>query len=281
MIVEKIINNNVLSAIDGKNREIVVSGRGIAFKKRPGDQVDESKIEKIYVLSDEAEVDRFSELLKHLPMEHLNVSTEIIEYAQQVIHSPLSPSIYITLTDHVNFVVERFQKGMMFQNALLEEVKNFYPSEYLIGEYAIALLQKKLGVNLPVDEAASIALHFVNAEYNTNMNNTMNITNLIKEVLDIVEQEFNVDLNELGLYYSRFVTHLKFLAQRIFTGQLLDSQEEEFIAMIERMYPQEYECSRKIRDYIRTKYEQAITDEELAYLTVHIRRIQPNIKEEE
>lgn len=281
MIVEKIINNNVLSAIDGKNREIVVSGRGIAFKKRPGDQVDESKIEKIYVLSDEAEVDRFSELLKHLPMEHLNVSTEIIEYAQQVIRSPLSPSIYITLTDHVNFVVERFQKGMMFQNALLEEVKNFYPSEYLIGEYAIVLLQKKLGVNLPEDEAASIALHFVNAEYNTNMNNTMNITNLIKEVLDIVEQEFDVDLNELGLYYSRFVTHLKFLAQRIFTGQLLDSQEEEFIAMIERMYPREYECSRKIRDYIRTRYEQEITDEELAYLTVHIRRIQPNIKEDE
>lgn len=281
MIVEKVINNNVLSAIDGNHREIVVSGRGIAFKKRPGDVVDESKIEKIYVLSDEAEVGRFSELLKHLPMEHLNVSTEIIEYAQQVIRSPLSPSIYITLTDHVNFVVERFQKGMMFQNALLEEVRNFYPSEYLIGEYAIALLQRRLGVWLPEDEAASIALHFVNAEYSTSMNNTMNITNLIKEVLDLVEKDMQINLNELGLYYSRFVTHLKFLAQRIFTGQLLDNQEEEFIEMIERMYPKEYEYSRKIQQYIQDKYEQRITDEELAYLTVHIRRIQPNIKEDE
>lgn len=281
MIVEKVINNNVLSALDEKKREIVVSGRGIAFKKRPGDPVDESKIEKIYVLSNEAEVDRFSELLRNLPMEHLSVSTEIIEYAQQVIRSPLSPSIYITLTDHVNFVVERFQKGMMFQNALLEEVKNFYPSEYLIGEYAIALLQKKLGVRLPEDEAASIALHFVNAEYSTNMNNTMNITTLIKEVLDLVQDDMNINLNELGLYYSRFVTHLKFLAQRIFTGQLLDNQEEEFIEMIERMYPREYECSRKIQQYIQNRYEQKITDEELAYLTVHIRRIQPNVKEDE
>ena len=281
MVIEKIINNNVLSAIVGKNREIVVSGRGIAFKKHPGDIVDESKIEKVYVLSNEAELDRFSELLQHLPMEHLSVSTEIIEYAQQVIRSPLSPSIYITLTDHVNFVVERYEKGMMFQNALMEEVKNFYPSEYLIGEYAIALLQRRLGVKLPVDEAASIALHFVNAEYNTNMNNTMNITNLIKDVLDIVEKDLDTNLNELGLYYSRFVTHLKFLAQRIFTGQLLDNQEVEFIEMIERLYPREYECSKKIREYIKVRYEQEITDEELAYLTVHIRRIQPNVKEDE
>lgn len=281
MIIEKIINNNVLSAYDHKNREVVIMGKGIAFKKHPKEDVDESKIEKIFVLNGEDEVGRFAELLKSLPLEHLQVSTDIIDYAKQVMKGRLNPSIYITLTDHINFTVERYKKGMLFQNALLQEVRNFYPSEYLIGEYAISLIKKRLGVELPVDEAASVALHFVNAEYNTAMSETMNITTLIKEVLDIVKQEMDCNLDEMGLYYTRFVTHLKFLAQRVFTAQLLDNQEEEFIDMIIRLYPREYNCSRKIGDYIKERYGHTITKEELAYLTVHIRRIQPNVNENE
>lgn len=279
MKIERVINNNVLSAFDENNREVVIMGRRIAFKKRPGDVVDEEKIEKIFVLNDQDEVGKFAELLKSLPLEHLQVSADIIDYAKQVMKGRLSPGIYITLTDHINFALDRKKSGMQFQNALLQEVKNFYPSEYLIGEYAISLIERRLGVKLPVDEAASIAMHFVNAEYNTDMSDTMNITSLIKEILELVETEMGTNLNELGLYYSRFVTHLKFLAQRLFLGQMLDSQEEEFIDMIARLYPAEYACSRKIGDYIKERYGQTITKEELAYLTVHIRRIQPNVKD--
>lgn len=281
MIIERIINNNVISAFDESDREVVIMGRGIGFKKRPGDAVEEKKIEKIFILNDEDEVGKFAELLKSLPLEHLQVSADIIDYAKQVMKGRLNPNIYITLTDHINFAIEREKSGMLFQNALLEEVRSFYPSEYLIGEYAISLIKRRLGVTLPVDEAASVAMHFVNAEYNTGMSDTMNITTLIREILDIVEKEFGTDLNQLGLYYSRFVTHLKFLAQRLFLGQMLDSQEEEFIDMITRLYPTEYACSKKIGDYIKARYGQTITKEELAYLTVHIRRIQPNIKDDE
>ena len=281
MIIEKVINNNVISAYDESHREVVIMGRGIAFKKRPGDAVEEKKIEKIFILNNEDEVGKFAELLKSLPLEHLQVSADIIDYAKQVMKGRLNPNIYITLTDHINFAIEREKSGMLFQNALLEEVKSFYPSEYLIGEYAISLIQRRLGVDLPVDEAASVAMHFVNAEYNAGMSATMDITSLIRDVLALVERELGTDLNQLGLYYSRFVTHLKFLAQRLFLGQMLNNQEEEFIDMVTRLYPAEYACSKKIGDYIKEHYGQTITNEELAYLTVHIRRIQPNIKDNE
>lgn len=279
MIIEKIINNNVVSAFDENHREVVIMGRGIAFKKRPGDVVDDKKIEKVFILDNRDEVGKFTELLKSLPLEHLEVSADIIDYAKQVMSGRLSQSIYITLTDHINFAIDRKKHGMIFRNALIQEVRSFYPSEYLIGEYAISLIQRRLGIEFPVDEAASIAMHFVNAEYNTGMSDTMNITTLIREVLDIVEAEMHTNLNELGLYYSRFVTHLKFLAQRLFTGQMLDCKEEDFIDMIIRMYPAEYACSKKIGDYIEKRYGQTITKEELSYLTVHIRRIQPNVKD--
>ena len=41
-----------------------------------------------------------------------------------------------------------------------------------MGKYAIDLLNEKLGTEFPEDEAGFIALHFVNAEYNTTINDT-------------------------------------------------------------------------------------------------------------
>lgn len=276
MIIEKVINNNVISAFDHKDREVVIMGRGIGFKKKSGDTVDEKKIEKKFVLNNENEIEKFAELMKSLPLEHLQVSTDIIDYAKQVMKGRLNQNIYITLTDHINFAIERFRDGMIFNNALIQEVRSFYPSEYLIGEYAIELIAKRLGIKFPVDEAVSIALHFVNAEYNTGMSETMKITSLIQEVLNIVDETFHSNMNERGLYYTRFVTHLKFLSQRIFTKQMLDNHEQEFADMIISLYPQEFECSKKIKEYIYEKYGYNITNEELAYLTIHIKRIIQN-----
>ena len=65
---------------------------------------------------------------------------------------------------YTSFAIERYRQKMMFTNPLLREVKTFYKEEYLVGEYAIALIERRIGISLPVDEAASIALHIVNAE---------------------------------------------------------------------------------------------------------------------
>ena len=280
MVIDRIINNNVISILDG-DKEVVVMGKGIGFKKKPGDKLDESAIEKKFVADNKAEVDKFGELIKSIPDLHLQVSMEIIEYAKLVMPRRLSPSVYISLTDHINFALERAKNGINFSNPLIEEVRGFYPSEYLVGEYGIALIERELGVRLPVDEAVSIALHLVNAEYTGDMSTTMHVTNLIKEVIDLVEKELGIKLNDMGLYYARFITHLKFLSQRIFTGQLMDNQDEEFIRMISGLYPKEFEISEKIGKFILDKYKKSITKEEEVYLTVHIRRIQPDVDKKE
>ena len=50
MIVNKKFNNNVLMSVDDKGQEVVLMGNGLAFSCRPGDLVDESKIEKTFVI---------------------------------------------------------------------------------------------------------------------------------------------------------------------------------------------------------------------------------------
>ena len=279
MVINHVINNNVVSAFDDGQNEIIVMGKGIGFQKKSGQEIPENKIEKRFVLENKAQINQFKQLMESVPMDHLAVTIDIIEYAKQVMAKRISQTIYLSLTDHINFALERSKEGMMFQNTLLNEVKSFYPSEYLVGEYALALIKRKTGIELPVDEAASIALHFVNSEYNVGMSNTMNITTLIKDVIQIVEDALGIKLDDMGLYYSRFVTHLKFLSQRVFSGQLLDNQDKELVEMISRLYPNEYEISKLVGNYIKEKFDRQVTNEELVYLTVHIRRIQPGITE--
>lgn len=273
MKIDKIINNNIVSALDADGKEVIVMGRGLGFGMKAGREIPQAKIEKIFRLDSQNSMDRFKELLSNLPLEHIQVSSEIISYAKTVLNRSLNQNIYITLTDHINFAVERFRQKIRFSNPLLNEIRAFYKEEYLIGEYAVALIERRVGVRLPVDEAGFIALHVVTAEYNTAMRETIDITNLIQKVVKIVTEYFGMSLDETSLNYQRFVTHLRFLAQRIVAGELLDSGSPEFNRLISEMYPEEYECSLKLREYIKDAYSHDVTEEETAYLAVHIRRI--------
>ena len=273
MKIDKIINNNIVSAIEADGKEVVIMGRGLGFGMKPGKEIPEGKIEKVFRLDSQNSTDKFKELLANLPLEHIQASTEIINYAKSVLNRRLNQSIYITLTDHINFAIERFKEKMMFTNPLLNEIKTFYKEEYLIGEYAVALIERRIGITLPVDEAGFIALHIGNAEYNTAMRDTIDITTLIQNVVKIVKEYFSMDLDETSLNYQRFVTHLRFLAQRIIGGEMLNSDNPEFNQLISQMYPEEYACSLKLKDYIQVTYHHDVTEEETAYLAVHIKRI--------
>jgi len=248
-------------------------GRGVGFKAKEGSTIDKDKIEKVFRLDSQNTMDKFKELLVNLPMEHVQISAEIISYAKEVLNRPINPNVYITLTDHINFALERFKQKMMFSNPLIREVRSFYHAEYLIGEYAIAMIDRDLGIKLPVDEAASIALHIVNAEYDAPMGDTIKITNLIQQVSEVVEEYFNIKLDEQSLSYERFITHLRFLAQRVFTGEHMELDNLEFQKVIDRLYPEEYACSQKVQALIKLQYGHQVTEEEVAYLALHIKRI--------
>ena len=273
MKIDKIINNNIVSAIEADGKEVVIMGRGLGFGMKPGKEIPEGKIEKVFRLDSQNSTDKFKELLANLPLEHIQASTEIINYAKSVLNRRLNQSIYITLTDHINFAIQRQSQGIQLKNALLWETKRFYHQEYLMGKYAVDLLNEKLGTEFTEDEAGFIALHFVNAEYNTTINDTFEMTNMIQKILELVRLEMGIEFDEESLHYERFITHLKFLVQRLYRHELLKDEEIEFARMMENKYPKEYECSKHIAEYIEKEYGSEIASEEIMFLAIHIKRV--------
>ena len=273
IIIEKVINNNIISAYEKSGAEVIVMGRGIGFKKKQGEMVPADQISKIFRIKSRTLTEQFKELLANMPLERVRISDEIISHAKDHLKLKLNQSIYVTLTDHINFAIQRVSQGIEPQNALLWEIKRFYPQEFQLGIYALELIQDRLGILLPEDEAGFIALHFVNAEYGTDIRDAVKFPDQMQAIVDIVERDLGILLDESSLHYERFMTHIKFLIQRIYRKELLSSEDRELSLLMQRKYPREYQCSVKVAEYIMQATGSRLSEEEIMYLSVHIRRV--------
>lgn len=274
MVVDKVINNNIVRSHDEKGREVLVVGKGIGFQKKKGSDIDQSRVEKIYILQNQDIYKHMEELLASISLECIQCVNEIVRYGKVTLGKDLDDMVNLSLCDHISFALAREEQGIHLPNALLSEIKRFYNSEYQVGLYALDLIEKKMGVRLPLDEAGFIALHFVNAVMSLNdMNQTREMMDMIQRILSIVKYHYGMELDETSIHYDRFVTHLKYFIKRVFTNTEIQEQDEAFYLMIRNQYRQAYSCAMKIEDYIRKQFGKDLTDDEMIFLTVHIDRV--------
>lgn len=274
MKVVKVINNNLIKSFDDSNNEILVMGCGLGFKKSPGDEINENLIERIYTCNNGDTSNQLTKLLQKIPLEHIQVTNQIVSFAKASLGKKLNENVYITLADHINFALERQKDGIVMKNALLWEIKRFYNHEFLVGKEALNIIKDKLGVTLSEDEAGFIALHLVNALMDDiSMEKTTKMTKMIEKILNIIKYHFNLELDEYSIHYERFITHLKFFAQRLFSETTISDEDAQFIEVLKKQYKKEYECTLKVRDFIKKEYGYELTEDEMIYLTIHIKRI--------
>lgn len=273
MIIFKIINNNVVSSLNEFEEETVIMGRGIGYNKSPGDTIDETKIEKTFESTERSTTSQYKKLVASIPYEHMQVANEIISYAKRSLHKRLNDNIYVALTDHLSYAIVRYENGIKFKNSLLWEIKRFYNHEFLIGKEALEIINKRLNVELEEDEAGFIALHIVNAELDTDMEHSLTMTKIIQDIMNIVKYHFNIVFDENSLAYERFITHLKFFAQRVISDETYDEEEAALYQMIRQQYPEAFQCVEKIKDYVIETLEYELSDAEEVYLAIHINRI--------
>ncbi|RAS82098.1 BglG family transcription antiterminator LicT [Priestia endophytica] len=275
MRIKKIFNNNVILSESEHNQEIVVMGRGLAFQKKAGDEVEEEKIEKTFVIHSESTANKLSELLKDIPFLHLEVSNDIIELAQKKLSCQLNETVYLSLTDHIHFALTRFKEGLIIKNPLLWEVKKFYKDEHAVALLALNLIEEHTGIRLPEDESASIALHLFNARQDSSgMEETMEMTNIVNSVVNIVNYHYGISFDEESINYNRFITHLRYFAYRMLRGELEhDEEENSLYEQVKNQYPAADECTKKVQKYLQKEYNVKMTKDELSYFIIHIHRV--------
>lgn len=275
MIIKKIFNNNAILAKDSEKREVVVMGCGIGFKKDIGDNIDEEKFEKTFILKEKDASEKFKLLLEDVPTKIIYLCYDIIDYAKNMISTEINDYIYVTLTDHINNAIELFKEGLNRPNIIVWEIKKFYPKEFEIGVKALEFIEDELDIKLPDDEAGNIALHLINAQVNNSCNKVEDVakqTKMVQDILNIVRYTYNVELNEESLNYERFVTHLRFFFQRLNKKKVdkVENEDDDFLLnQVKVKYKEAYNCMLKVEKYLGKELD----DEEKLYLTLHIQRI--------
>lgn len=274
MIIKRILNNNVVITSDENGEETIVMGKGIGYQKAKGDTIDKEKINKVFRISNREVSDKLQELFNKIPIEHMKLSGEIIEYAENILGKKLNEGIYISLSDHTYTAIKRIKNNITVRNALLWEIKKFYKEEFKIGMKALDLIEEKTHVRLPEDEAGFIALHIVNAQLDIEQPKVQEITKLIEEIITIVRINFRIEFNEDSVFYYRFITHLRYFAQRLFSNSTYNSgADDELVNIIKIKYPEEFKCVSKIKLFISKKYNYELSNDEYVYLTIHIAKV--------
>ena len=105
------------------------------------------------------------------------------------------------------------------------------------------------------------------------MGNTMHVTTLTQEILQIVEHEIGKQIDQMEMEYAEFVTHLKYLAYRIVKKETVKAQEKDLLRVMSSWYQKEYLISQKIVAYVKIHYDYDISDDAVASLILYIKRI--------
>lgn len=270
MRVLKAINNNVISCLDDHGNELVVMGRGLGFQIRSGVPLTEDMAEKIFRMESPEEFRQLKELFAKLPPELLELCSHIVDHAGKMLGRNLCESIYLTLSDHIQFAIERSRRGIVLKNALMTEVKVFYPKEFAVGVYALSLIEREMGLQLPEDEAASIALHLVNAEYDRSMDLTMRAAQTLQPISKILENWDGLRLDRNSLCYDELLVHLKFMAMEAFSCRQRDWAD--ITQPVKAGAPTAFACAQAVADFLARQSGHPVPPSEIAYLAISIHR---------
>lgn len=275
-VVKKILNNNVLIA-ELNSSEVVMIGKGIGFKRQTQSTISEQDVEKLFVLRDEKEQDQFKKLLPYVEDDLLKVIISSIELIRERTQTFLNEHIHVALTDHLVFAVNRLMRGMSISNPFLLETKALYPYEYEIAKEVVELINDRAHIYLPEGEIGFIALHIHSAMLNRNVHEVNTHSQLIGRLVQLIETQFDVQLDKESIDYMRLVRHLRYTVERVVRGEKVD-EPEKIALLLKEEYPMCYNLSWKLIKIMQQTLKKPVYDAEAVYLTMHLQRIQTKMK---
>lgn len=267
----KKINNNFALAEDSNGEQIIVSGRGIGFQKMPCEITDLNQITRTYYDIDS----RYVGLIKEISEEVFDISSKIAQYAKKKIDVSFNPNMVFILSDHIQFCIERYKKNMTFEYPLSYDFRQLHKKETEVGEYAVNLLNKTFQIKIPIEESIGIAMIVLNSE---TMSETQKVdfNVLTSAITTIIESYFDIDIDRSSVNYSRFVTHLIYLFERVVQHKKITSENMKIYQSVVEETPETYRCVLKIKNYLLRKQNWYLEDEEILYLILHINRLRSN-----
>lgn len=272
--IKKVLNSSVVLVENEQKKEYILFGKGIGYGQKVGNIIEEHKADQMFIPVENVKVKEFLGLLDAILPVFVELTQEIVNYAEEKLNTKLNTGIYFTLMDHLHFAVERYKKNINITNRVYWEIKNYYSEEFEIGVFALKLMNEKLKIEMPMEEAANIAFHLINAQgEKRESKDGMKSAKMIGSIVNLVRYTLNIDMDTENIHYTRFITHVKFFVERFYSDKMIDDKNSILFEQMASLYPHAMDGAFKVKEYIKQVYGKTIPNEELAYLAVHIHRL--------
>lgn len=270
----KSYNNSVALVENEQGKEEIVIGKGIGFGLKKGDQIDQAKIERRFITAEDQESIM---QLKDISARTLELTTKVIKLAEPKLNIKFNDFQYLALADHIDFALTRSEDSIdMNATNTRWEVRNLFPEEYTVAIDAITVIEKATAQKLSASESILMTYHFVNATSDdAKLQETIQITQLITEIIKIVSYEYQLELDQQSFNYSRFVSHLRTLLVRLLKDKHQEGEKLDpaLLQLMQVKYTRAYETAKRIAILLNAKMGWQLEADELVYLTLHIFRV--------
>ena len=275
MRIVKKLNNNFAICVDGEGKELIAVGKGIGFPKTPYELEDLNLITRTFYDIDP----KYIELFNEIPETVIHFTAKLVDIARNELDYELNPNLVVTMSDHINFCIQRTKKEIYVQMPLIYEVEQSFPSEAKLGRYAVKQIERRFHIRLNQNEASGIAMGFVNARYNTKSRTDITedlqrqYDEILEDTISIVEDEMGIMIERDSFNFARYCSHLMYLLNRIASQQTLDSDNGIMYLSMQEEFPKIAACVDQIAGYFHRKLKIDLSKEEKLYLILHINRI--------
>ncbi|MGL4773222.1 MAG: glucose PTS transporter transcription antiterminator GlcT [Clostridium sp.] len=274
VVLSKVFNNNIV-LVKSEGKEKILFNKGIGFGKKFGDIIKSgTEIDKIFTIEDSESLENFNKLVKNIDTEFIAKCEEIIYEISEDLGEELSENIHIGFIDHLNFAIKRLENGEEIQNPFVIEIETLYPREFDLAEVVARKIGKFKNITIPHGEIGFIALHIHSARNNGKLSNTLKYSYLGNTIVEHVEDSLGIYIDRRSLDYARFLTHIRFAIERIITKKHI---QNDFIDIIKMKYKISYKIAEEIAEIFEDNLDVKVTEDEIAYLAMHVERFRVSL----
>lgn len=273
MLAIRKLNNNAVICRDSLGHEAIALGKGIGFGGDFPHEISVEQVERTFYNIDP----QGQRIMEDLPADVVVFAANVMDIVANELPYELSSNIALIMADHLSFAIERHRKGMQINVPFAFDVRQAYPREYRMGSYIVSRLARDLGVQLPDDEVASIAMNLVNARVGAKDDAPADETEQLKRMLDgmvsIMEDDFRIVIDRGSFDYARFATHVQYLYRRIHNNESISDANSPLYERTREQFPQLAMCIDHISAYLARAFSVELRDEEKLYLMLHVNRV--------
>ena len=273
------LNNNVVLARDEIGREAILTGRGLGFQRKRGQDVDASLISRRYIPADNAQ--SVAEVIAGIPLERLALIERVFRKAARGLNTDVPSSTLIAVVDHINQAMERVCQGLTMVYPLRVEVAHLHPEELRLAEAMVEEINATQEVQLPGGEAVALALHLFTAAIGApSAQAASEQSRLIGQVMGLLEKSFGEAFDADSVNAARFAVHLRYFLVRARTAVQIEDGTSSLVAEALRVSdPDAYRVARRIRDLLEIRLNTTVSDDETAYLALHVARLTSSLQQ--